>query len=377
MKKKLVLGITSPGSGPLIKGQAKYFHSLGYSVYLMAPDDERIKKYCNDEKCFHIPINIKRDIHFFKDLFSLLKIYFALRKLKPDIVNVGTPKIGLLGSIAAALLGVKKRIYICRGFIYEHESGLKKKILMLAEKIASACVHHVVCISKSLEERGVQDGVFSANKTIVIGKGSSNGVDLTRFNPDTILLEKKNKVRHELQLNNKFVFGFIGRLINRKGIKELYLAFEQVNKKHPNTALIILGSITKGQFSDEWLLEKFNEHPNIHWLGFQEKVPLYLSVFDVLVLPAWWEGFGNVLIQAAAMGVPVISTKVTGCSDAVNNGFNGTLIPAKDVDALLRAMLFYMDNEELRTRHGNNGKKWAQNFSPEKVWLGLDELYNS
>ena len=374
---KLVLGITSAGSGPLIKGQPAYFRSLGYKVYLMAPPDERIKCFCKDEGCEHIPVSIERTISPLKDIWALIQIIKALKKVKPDIVNVGTPKMGLLGTMAAAFIGVKKRIYTCRGFRYEHERGLKRKVLMFSEKTASALAHKVVCISPSLRERGIADRIFPGKKAVLIGHGSSNGIDLYYYNPGKIPSEKTSHLKKSLGLNQEFVYGFVGRLLDRKGLRELYEAFSLIYEKDQNTALIILGGITKDQFSDDWLIEKFRAHPGIQWLGFRQEVPLYMSTFDVLVLPAWWEGFGNVLIQSAAMGVPVISTFGTGCRDAVNNGYNGTLVPVKDVNELTKAMVNYMENRELRKKHGNNGIKWAQNFRSEIIWEGLNELYSS
>jgi glycosyltransferase involved in cell wall biosynthesis len=377
VEKKLVLGITFPGSIILLKGQASYFKSLGYKVYLLSPPEERIEKYCTEEGCIHVPVNIARTINPLNDIITLYKLIIILKKIKPDIINVGTPKMGLLGIMAAAFARIKKRIYTCRGLRYEHEKGLKRRVLILTEKTASHLAHHIVCISKSVRDRGIYDGVFSEKKATLIGHGSSNGVDLDHFSPQKINQPEVYKLKAEFGLEGKFVFGFVGRLLDRKGLKELYDAFYLVNQKHKNTYLIVLGGITKGQLTDESIIEKFYEHPAIDWLGFQPNVPLFMSAFDVLVLPAWWEGFGNVLIQAAAMGVPVVSTFGTGCRDAVKDGFNGTLVPVKDIKGLGKVMENYIEDESLRKNHGKNGIEWAKNFRSEIIWEGLHKLYST
>jgi glycosyltransferase involved in cell wall biosynthesis len=102
-----------------------------------------------------------------------------------------------------------------------------------------------------------------------------------------------------------------------------------------------------------------------------------MTLMDVFVLPAWWEGFGNVLIQAAAVNVPVISTTGTGTIDAVEDGFNGVLIPVADVSALKKAMLQLYTDKELREKYGNNGLVWVKNFDRFLIWNEMDKIYKS
>jgi hypothetical protein len=99
--KKLVIGITAPGSVILIAGQLQYFKSLGYETYLMAPMHERVIAYCEREGCKHLPVELEREISLIKDLKALFQVYRHLRRVKPDVVNFGTPKVSLLGMIAA------------------------------------------------------------------------------------------------------------------------------------------------------------------------------------------------------------------------------------------------------------------------------------
>ena len=154
-RKKLLVGITAEGSVNLLLGQLAYFKSLGYKTYLLAPYSERSAKFCENEGCEHLVINIEREISIWKDIKTLWQILKIFGRVKPDIINLGTPKVSLLGMIAGSWVGVPKRIYTCRGFRFEHEAGLKKKILIGMEKITAYFAHDVICISHSVCDLGL------------------------------------------------------------------------------------------------------------------------------------------------------------------------------------------------------------------------------
>lgn len=376
MNKKLIVGITAPGSVILIAGQLRYFKDLGYQTYLMAPNHERVIEYCRNEGCIHLPVDLEREISLLKDLKALYQVIRHLRKVKPDVVNFGTPKVSLLGMIAAKLLGVKNRIYTCRGFRFEHETGMKKTILVGMEKITARFAHKIICISNSVRDLGLDNGIFSASQSLVIHKGSSNGIDLKRFNPNQINAADSSDLKKQLgYTDTHFVFGFVGRLIDRKGIKELYEAFANLYRENDKLKLLIVGPVEESQISDLSLINNLQQHPGILLVGTQSNVPLYLSVMDVFCLPAWWEGFGNVSVQAAAMGLPVIATDVTGSKDAVSKDFNGLLISPKSVSALQHAMQFLHEDEQKRQELGRNGLVWATNFDSKMIWDSMHQLY--
>lgn len=374
---KLVVGITSQFSTILVKGQLAYFSELGYDVYLLAPEGESTVSFCKEENATLLPVDIKRDISIFSDLKSLYVIWKHFRTIKPDVVNVGTPKMGLLGSLAAKITGVPKRIYTLRGFRFEHVTGFKKRLLKFMDKLAIKSAHQVVCISDSVRQLGLDENMFPIEKTVIFGKGSSNGVDLKMFDPDFYSVEAKDSLKRKWGLSNKFVYGFVGRIVDRKGVNELYSAFLRVKNELPNVHLLIVGGANLEQVADKGLMDKLNADKDVSLPGFIPNVNDYMAVMDVFVLPAWWEGFGNTLVQAAAMGLPIISCDVTGCRDAVNDGFNGVLIPAKNEEKLYETMLEFYHNKPERERLGTNGKIWAKNFDSVLIWEGLKSLYES
>ena len=374
--KKLIVGITAGGSVVLIDGQLKYFRERGYKTYLLGPPGERVSEFCRKEGCTHLSVNINRDITPVRDFLVLLRIIFLFCRYRPSVINLGTPKVSLLGMIAGKILRIKKRIYTCRGFRFEHEKGIKKRILILMERITSKCAHKIICISPSLRDFGVNHKIFEPGKTIVINKGSSNGINLGKFSPGSVSKELKNKLKNELGIENKFVFGFVGRIYDRKGINELYEAFTRLSDIFSEIVLLIVGRVEETQIVDNNIIDLLKSHKNIRMTGPQKNVPLYLSLMDVFVLPSWGEGFGNVMIEAAAMGVPVIGTDTTGIRDSMLHNFNGIMVAPNSADLLENAMLQLYKNVEMRKKFAKNGLNWAANFGNHVIWRGIEEIYN-
>lgn len=374
-KKKLVLGITAPLSVILLKGQLRFFNEKGYAVFLLAPETSETINFCNEEGAQLLPVPIEREISIFKDVISLLHILKHLYKIKPDVINVGTPKMGLLGLIGAWILRVPKRYYTCRGFRYEHESGAIRKTLILMERIASYCANRVICISPSIRKMGVDDGIFPFEKTELVGNGSSNGVDLNAFTPATISDANRAALIGVKEWDGKFIIGFVGRIVDRKGINELYSAFCNLQLEFDDIHLLIVGKANISQVSDPFLIDKMEKNKNVTLTGYINNVNEYMSVMNLFVMPAWWEGFGNTLIQAAATGLPIISCDATGCRDAVKDGFNGILVPPNaetELKAMMRKLIL---SSELRSTLGGNGLEWAKRFDSDEIWEGLHQLY--
>ena len=374
--KKLIVGITAPGSVILLEGQLKYFTDLGYETYLLAPEDQKTIEFCQTEGCQLLPVQIKREISLLADLSSLWQIINHLRKIKPNIINVGTPKMGLLGSLASSFLGVRKRIYTCRGFRFETEKGFKRKLLIALEKLISRITHKIICISPSVTELGLKYRIFKKEKITVINKGSSNGVNLGKFSQESVDLDDVNAIVKEFDFSGKFVFGFVGRLVFDKGIRELLIAFSQLCEEHNDLSLLLVGSDRYSSPEECEFIEDYKNNSKIHFTGSTSNVPAYMMAIDTFVLPTYREGFGIVLIEAAAMGLPIIATKSTGACDAVKDNYNGILVLPKSIEKLYKTMKSLYEDKELRKKLGTNGIEWAKNFDSEIIWEGMERLYN-
>ena len=215
------------------------------------------------------------------------------------------------------------------------------------------------------------------NNSIVINKGSSNGVNLELFDKSKIKKESIIEFKQKLGLNDNFIYGFVGRIVDRKGINELVVAFNELYQLDKKNRLLLVGPFELNQIENKNLLNYIENHEGILCVGriMQNEVPNYLALMDIFVLPAWWEGFGNVLIQAASMQIPVITTNATGTRDAVSPDFNGILVSIKDTASLKKAMLKLKNDNDLRVKLGLNGLEWSKNFNSVDIWLGINKLY--
>lgn len=361
------------GSSRLLDGQAKYFRELGYDVYLISQDHFKEKIFCSREGITHLAVDIDNNINFIQDIRSLFQVFLHFRRIKPDVVNLGTPKMGLLGMLAAWLLRIPKRIYTCRGLRFETETGLRRKLLMAMEQLSAKLAHQVIYVSPSLQQAAEKYGVSVKGKGVVIGNGSSNGVNLEVFNREAVSETQRAGLIRKYDLEKKTVIGFIGRVSKHKGSYELVEAFSSLYDEDNSLCMILVGH--KDCSSD--LEIKIKEHPAIYYLPFQDDVPLYMSLFDIFVLPSWREGLPNVPIQAAAIGIPVVVSDATGCADAVRPGYNGKVFSCKDVEALKSVLKCYILDPGLRLHHGENGREWAKKFNSIEIWGGINKIYKS
>ncbi|MGC1463978.1 MAG: glycosyltransferase family 4 protein [Terracidiphilus sp.] len=363
----IVVGVTSHETCHALKGRLKALREAGFKVTLICRHGALFDRIAADEKVDSIAIPMKREIAPISDLISLFRIWRVLRRLRPDMVEFGTPKAGLLGTIAARLCGVPRRVYMLRGLRLETATGLKRRILLAAERMASRCAHVVVCNSGSLRAQALALGVAPASKLHLLGEGSSHGVDTEQYSPG----ESDVRSRYDLPSDAKVV-GFVGRLTRDKGVPELVEAFDTILRAEPKAHLLLVGWFDA---SDDLLGNdvrvKIENHSRIHLTGFQECAADFYRAMDVMVLPTWREGFPNVVLEAAATGIPVVTTLSTGSRDSVVPEVTGLLIPPGYPEAISEAVVKLLRDPERRLRMGQAGRAWVlEHFNDERV-LGL------
>jgi glycosyltransferase involved in cell wall biosynthesis len=320
------------------------------------------------------PVPIKRIIAPWADLVSLVRLWWLLTVRQPDLTEFSTPKAGLLGSIASKLAGVPKRVYMLRGLKLESTSGLKRKILLVTEKVAAWCSQVVLCNSESMRNEALALGIAPANKLKVLGDGSSNGVDLTRFSPGP------SDVRGRLEIPaDSLVVGFVGRLTKDKGVPELIEAFDAILRRVPEAHLLLVGWFDAAEDAlNQEVRRRIENHPRIHCTGYVVDTARYYRAMDVMVLPTWREGFPNAVLEAAATEIPVVTTLCTGSRDSVVPEVTGLLIPPGYPEAISEAVLKLLLNREQRLRMGAAARKWVlQHYTNERVLGLLTSYYKS
>jgi len=374
MNKKIIHMVTIPGSLGLMDGQLHYLMNQSYNVGVISSPGKQLDEI---DVNFKKSVPMARDINPIKDLLSLVKLIVYFRKEKPVLVNAGTPKAGLLGILASFFANVPVRIYTLRGLRLETETGFKRRVLWMTEKIACTLATEVICIAPSLLKEARKLNLINDNKGIVLGSGSSNGIQLYKY-PEKEDIEKELiKLKYSLGIKEQhFVLGFVGRLTKDKGIEELILSFKSLQKKYTDIKLLILGSygdVTGVSIDIEYEF-KYNE--DILYLGFVDNPEQYFYLMDVFIFPTYREGFGNVSIQAQAAGVPTIVSNVTGAKDTIINNETGFLVPVNDVNAIVDKIIKLKTDVELKRKLGENAKKFVrENFDSKNVWGEMNELY--
>jgi glycosyltransferase involved in cell wall biosynthesis len=258
-----------------------------------------------------------------------------------------------------------------RGLKLETTTGFKRRILLAMERLAAACAQVVLCNSESMRAEALALGLAPVAKLHLLGEGSSNGVDVVRFSPGP------SDVRDRLGLpGNAPVVGFVGRLTRDKGLPELIEALDTILKAQPDAHLLLVGWFDASEDAlSEALRTRILNHPRIHCTGFVADTAPYYRAMDLMALPTWREGFPNVVLEAAATGIPVITTLSTGSRDSVVPEVTGLLIPPGYPEAISKAVLRLLRNPDRRRRMGEAARAWImEHFVDERV-LGLAAVF--
>ena len=374
---KVIHMVTAPQSVGLMNGQLSYLKNAGYDVTVIASPGERLIQAGKNEGVNVKAIKMERTISPLKDLSSLIKIISYFLKVKPHVCNAGTPKAGLLGMLAAWITRVPFRVYTMRGLPFEGETGLKRKILILVEKIACACANKVICISPSVETVALKNKLTSKNKTVLIGAGSSNGLQLEKYVFNEKIGQAVKNVKDKYSLEKyKFIIGYVGRINKFKGVEELVTAFEMLQEKYENLALMLIGSKEKKDTISLDCEKKIADNPDIFEVGYvSDPIPYYYAM-DILAFPTYREGFGNVSIEAQATGTPVVTTNATGSVDTVVHNETGFIVDVKDVMGLKDAIEKFIQDPELIETMGEKARKRVfEKFDSKIIWKGIEQLY--
>ncbi len=355
----------------LINGQANYFRNKGHIYYLASGPSNHIIK---DDNYYELPI-IRRP-HIIKDIIGLIRIFFWLKKIKPDILHTHTPKAGMLGMIAGYFAGVPVRLHTVAGIPWINSDGIYRFVYRNIEKLTYSFSTKIYPNSKGLHQFLVNEIPSAKNKYKVLGSGSSNGIDTIYFSNDSLIDSKETlRLKYDIPLNS-FVWLYVGRIVKDKGIVELVDAFLKMGN---NNILVMVGSFEENL--DPLPKETLNlveNNPNIHLFGFQNDVRPFYKLSDALVFPSYREGFPNVPMQAAAMGLPQICSDINGCNEIVIPGVNGLLVPVKDVDALTKSMRLLHEDIDLRQSMILNSRKTIiKRYSQHEIWRLLEKEYNN
>lgn len=376
---KILFAISSPITVILLKGQTAYNKSMGAQVYLATSFDENIAFYEESEGFIFKKINLIREISILKDITAIVRAIKILKEVKPDIINASTPKAGFIFMIAALFVKSSYPVFTLRGLRSDSLSGFKKKVVWCTEFITCFLANKVIVISPSLRDHVVASKIVKKSKTIVIGRGSSNGINIAKFTNTPDKINSVIELKKQWGIPPKsFVYGFIGRIVKDKGIVEMYLAFMEVKKNNNNVYLLLAGEIENDNSVSLEILNKMRADTQVRFIGFSNDIPSVISAFDVLILFSYREGFGNASLEASSMGKPVLVSDIPGLRDTVLDNITGYIIQSKNYIELANKMNLYLYDPYLRCKHGNDGRvRVVKYFSSNFIWEELYKLYET
>jgi len=375
---RLVIAVNSSIAIGFLQGQLEYFQDRGFDATVLSPDRRKGEwEVARPEGVPIIEVPMEREIAPVRDVVSLWRLWRVMRALCPAVTNVGTPKAGLLGGLAAWLNRVPCRFYTLHGLRFETTKGLKRRLLIYAERLACRFAHRVICVSQSVREKAIASGLTSREQAVVFGSGSCNGVDAARFAATPKMMRRAAELRRQLGIPaDAPVVIFVGRLTCDKGIPELMEAFLRLGNQFPDLRLLLVGC-----FEDEDSLPVdtrrcLETHSRVIFAGPVQDTAPYYAIADVLVLPSHREGLPTVVLEAHAAGKPVVGALATGIVDLVMDGETGLLFPVGDVPALAEALARLISDRALARKMGHAGQERVmREFQQEKIWEALYREY--
>lgn len=347
---------------------AMYLHdNTDWDISFICSYDEKFQKSL-PEYIHYFPVQMERGISI-SGVKAMLEMKKIFKREKFDLIQYSTPNASLYAALAGKFAGVPVRLYCQWGMVYVGFEGIKRKIFKLEEKLVCKLSTWIEPDSKSNLEFSHSERLYPPDKGSVIWNGSACGVDLSKFD-----YSKRNQCRKEVRSDynlsdDAFIYGFVGRITRDKGINELLEAFKAIEQEHKNAYLMLVGRPEIDETIKRELYVWASNNKNVIFTGYTNTVEKYLSAMDCYILPSYREGFGMGVVEAEAMGLPVIVSDIPGPVDAMIDGETGVAVPKKNSTALRIAMQEMMDNRELACQYGRAGVDYAgKNFEQKQLF---------
>lgn len=343
-----------------------------YEVHLICnfPDEESKRTFeTKGIICHTAPI--LRNINLIGDLKGLFALRKIFRKERFDCVHSVTPKAGLLTACAGWLARVPNRVHIFTGQVWATRKGGMRMMLKMMDKLIALFDTRILVDGEGQRQFLIKNGVLTEKNSLVPANGSIAGIKLERY---VISEQVRRAERDNLGIpEDHVVYIFLGRLNHDKGIGELYEAFNRLVVDCPKSVLLFYGMDEEGYDEKATDFPNIKKGENFFFPGLTKTPFNALQAGDVFVLPTWREGFGVSVLEAQALGLPVITSDAYGVVDASIPEVTGLRCGVNDSEGLYRCMKQYYDNPEMRKEHGKNGRKRVEeDFSNDLVsaaWL--------
>lgn len=363
IKKRICFVTTLPVTlKAFVRPQAEYLIINGWDVTWVCAEDSVFAKEISPGVKY-IPLPFKRGVDPFGVPRAILTLYRLFKNEHFDIVQYSTPNAAFYASTAAMLAGIPIRLYAQWGIRYVGFDGISRQFFKLLERWCCLCSTIIEPDSLSNLEFSIKEGLYSGNKGRVIWNGSAIGVNLTRFD-----ITQKDGWRNEFRSKAGFephhkVIGFVGSIRRDKGCNELIAACRSFFSDMPEARLLLIGDKDFYDTIDKDLRDWAASSLKVIHIPPNNEIPQYMACMDIFSLPSYREGFGMVVIEAEAMGVPVVVSDVPGPIDAMRHNETGLVVPVKAIEELATALKTLLNETDRRLAFGKAAAAFArENF---------------
>lgn len=352
----------------LLLNQLQRIRGEGYEVFGISADGPDVP-VVEAAGVHHFAVPMTRRITPIADLRCLWELVRIMRRERFDLVHTHTPKAGLLGQLAARLAGVPIVANTIHGFYFHDEmKPWLRRFYIWMERVAAKCSDTILSQNREDMATAVSEHIASPGQLKWLG----NGIDVERFDRRRLTDSSLQGLREEIGIDsNAPVIGFVGRLVEEKGILDLLEAAKAVVQAIPNAQFLIVGPYDddKPDALHPRVAAQYGVAAQCRFVGMRDDMPELYALMDVLVLPSYREGFPRAPMEASAMGVPAVVTDIRGCREVVDHGENGLLFPVGNTDLLARALIELLGDETRRAQMGVSGRRIAEDrFDEQKVF---------
>lgn len=319
-------------------------------------------------------LSIQRKISPARDVVALFRLWVLFRRERFDCVHSFLPKAGLLSMLAASVAGIPVRFHTFTGQVWATRSGIARRVLMLMDWLTARLATQVLTDAPSQRDFLIANKIVRPEKIEVLGVGSTVGIDSLRFVPDP---SRRDRIRLELGIGSTdIVFIFVGRLTKDKGIHDLLKAFAQIAAQAPTAHLLLIGPDEEG-YAIHFETLNVELRRKVHRIvGFMPQPEWYMAAADVFCLPSYREGFGSVLIEAAAVGLPAVASRIYGITDAVVDRETGILHEPGNISEIVAAMFKMVNDESLRLRMAAAARtRVIEDFPQARLIAAFESFY--
>jgi N-acetyl-alpha-D-glucosaminyl L-malate synthase BshA len=342
---------------------AQHLAKRGHEVHVITSLDEGLPKESLEQGFYVHRISFPR-VGFLGIIVFWLKALLRLQRLKPNLVHSQGVSIGMgiPGVLAKKFLRIPSVVYGQGSDIYLPRL-FKELVLKLVLRNADA----VIALTGDM--KGQVQKIWKRDVFVI-----PNGIDLGRFDK---LPRDEMRVKLQAKADDRLII-FVGRFRPEKAVKYLIEALAIVRQKDQSVRLLLVG---EGPEEDnlKQLVRQFNLGDCVEFAGQipNEQVPQYLAAADIFILPSLSEGFPNVVLEAMAVGLPVVASRVGGLPEIIEEGENGFLVEPKKPEQIADRTLLLLGNDQLRIRISRNNRAKAKGYSLEAVVDRLEEIYQN